>query len=351
MSTASFTLFALSVILPNLILAFRAFNLPVSSAVLGHLPNFSFALVLASFVTGVAYLFDSTRNWSLGILLYLGFEAAILVSTVLLFQMKEAQRQKLLKDAMAGATPAPVGDAAAPPIEIAETKAKGCSPVVIADTATPDATDGWTVSSLLSWHVYLYRLQVRFAVQGGGVEVTAEAETYDANWFELYMAGIGLMIPGAQLFTLFAAGSIAASYYRAVQTARGNAICLQGDNGACVIIANADPAIAPDRHNEVSAAALIVATRVSQKIMQFQLSGVATMSGHTTIQDMKLGGTAGASGVAPGPFSSPTTGATLPLNVNAGVNIGITIVPSPTAKRNLARGRSILIECRETEMA
>ncbi|MGE0154879.1 MAG: hypothetical protein AB7R90_19840 [Reyranellaceae bacterium] len=341
MLKASIWLFVLAILVPNLILLLAR----PRPALRGHLPNLSFALVLGSFVLGLAWLLQSTAHWSLGVVLYLAFEAACLVSTLLLFQMKEAQKARLLRDAQTRAGGAEEAAKTGSGIEVKDATPGHCVPSILSDTGTADGDTGWTVSSLFSWHVYVYRLQVRFSVQPGALSVTAEAETYDANWYELYLAGIGLLLPGAQLLALIAGASIKHSHYHASQTANGLATCLPVEGG-CVLIPNADPALAGTRHNEVSAAALIVATRLSPAAVQFQLSGVASMSGHNTVQGITGGASLGGSTPVPGPLVNPTSGGPIPITLTPGINLGVTIVPSPTAVQNLPLGRSAIVLCK-----
>jgi hypothetical protein len=340
MLTASISLFALAILVPNLLLLLARRR----PSLLGQLPNLSFALILGSFVLGVAHLFDATANWSLGLIVYLAFEAACLVSTILLFPMKEAHKARMLGEALTRTADAEASRSGA---EL-ETRGKtpgSCVQVILDDTGTADVDTGWTVSSLFSWHVYVYRLRVSASVQPDQVSVTAEAETYDANWYELYLAGIGLLVPGAQLLTLIAGASIKSSYSNAKQTAKGRAICLHVD-GQCVLLPNADPAVAGARHNEVSAGALVVANRMGPAIVQFQLSGVASMVGHNTVQGVTITATGGAATPVPGPLVNPGTGGPIPINVNAGINVGISLVPSPTAVQNQTFARAVLIQCR-----
>jgi hypothetical protein len=340
MLTASITLFVLAILVPNLILLLGR-PLP---AVQGHLPNLSFALILGSFVLGVAYLLDAAANWSLGLIVYLAFEAACLVSTILLFPMKEAHKARILGEALTRASDSDQALRAGTEVEIRAKAPHACAPVILDDTATADADTGWTVSSLFSWHVYVYRLRVGATVQPDQVSVTAEAETYDANWYELYLAGVGLLVPGAQLLALIAGASIKHSYSNAKQTAKGRAICLPME-GTCVLIPNADPAVAGARHNEVSAGALVVANRMAPSIVQFQLSGVASMVGHNTVQGVTITGTAGGATPVPGPLVNPGSGGPIPINLSAGINVGVSLVPSPTAVQNQTYPRAVLIQC------
>lgn len=345
MLTASLTLFVLSIVLPNLVIL-RLSSEEARKRHLAYMPNLMFALVLASFVLGVAHSAGVPDPWSVPLMVYLGFEALVLGSTLILFQMKERQKKRLLNDALAKAGSSRMPDQKSQPA--ANKKAGTCAPRILMDTNTQNGDTGWTVSSLFSWHIYVYKLQVRFSVSASHVEVTAEAETYDANWFELYLVGVGLLVPGAALVALIGGGSIAASHYRAVQTAKGDAICLHMD-GACVLIPNADPAIPPARENEVSAAALIVATRLTPQIVQYQLTGIAIMSGHITVQGITVGGSLGVSTAIPGlPAGSPV-GPTAPISLSPGINLSVQLVPSPNALHHLPLGRSVLIQCAVVE--
>ena len=344
MLAASLILFGLALTLPTILV-----TLPKSEssrvARAAYMPNLAFILITGSFVTGISHGF--TISWSFGLLVYLAFEGYLIVVTIRQFVKKERMKNDLLRQSESedqNVRERALQEQDTETITRGE-HSGGCNPRIIADTQKTDAQLGWAVSSLFSWHVYVYKLQILFSVDADILEVTAKAENYDMTWFDLNVVGIGLITVNP-LLAMIGAGSIQFSYSEAKKTSRAVIVCLETQDG-CLLQPTVDPPTT-DQEDEVTAGVVIRANRVSPDIVHFTLSGVTTLSGHVTVQRITVGGTLGASTAIPG-IGAPATPSTSPITITAGINANVQLVPSPGARRTLSEGRAVTIRCERGE--
>ena len=344
--TTSLVLFVLALTVPSILVTWsRSEESRASRA--AYMPNLAFVLVAGSLVTGVSHGF--MNGWSFGLLVYLAFQGYLIVATVRQFIKKERMKNDMLRQLES--QDENVRERSLQRQETGTIKrgehSQGCAPKIIADTQKTNAQLGWSVSSLFSWHVYVYKLQVLFSVDADFLEVTAKAESYDIAWYDLYVLGIGLITVNPVL-GLIGAGSIQFSYSKAEKTSRAAIVCLQMDD-SCYLIPTVDPPNT-DQDDEVTAGVVIQANRVSPDIVHFALSGVTTLSGHVTVQRVTIGGSLGASTAIPG-IGAPGTPSTSPIRLSANINANVQLVPSPAARRTLSEARAVTIRCERGEAA
>lgn len=342
--TTSLVLFVLVFTLPTILVTLsRSEESRVGKA--AYMPNLAFGLVVASFVIGISHGF--TYSWSFGLLVYLAFEGYLVVSTIRQFINKERMKNDMLRQLESqdeNLIERSLQEQETRPIVRSESSL-GCTPRIVADTQKADAHLGWSVSSLFSWHIYVYKLQILFSVDADLLEVTAKAESYDIAWDDLHVIGIGLITVNP-LLTMIGTGSVQFSYSTAEKTSRAAITCLKMEDG-CFLLPTVDPP-KTDQADEVAAGVLIQANRVSPDIVQFSLSGVTTLSGHVTVKQVTLGGTLGASTAIPG-IGAPATPSTSPMTLNASINANVQLVPNPAAQRTLSEGRAVTIRCERGE--
>lgn len=344
MLTASLVLFGLALTLPTVLVTLsRSESSRTTRA--AYMPNLAFVLVVGSFVSGISHGF--TNSWSFGLLVYLAFEGYLIVATIRQFVKKEQMKNEMLRQLESQDENVKERSLQGQDTGIITKgeRSRGCTTRIIADTQKPDAMLGWAVSSLFSWHVYVYKLQVLFSVDVDFLEVTAKAESHDITWFDLHVMGIGLITVNP-LLAMIGAGSIQFSYSNAEKTSRAVIACLEADDG-CLLYPTVDPPTT-DQEDEVTAGVVIRANRVSPDIVHFTLSGVTTLSGHVTVQRIKGGGTLGASTAVPG-MRAPPTPSTSHVTMAAGINANVQLVPSPGARWTLSEGRAVTIRCERGE--